>query len=218
MATIDSTRFRYGMILRYIDQLSSSFTIQQPVDLEVLQTLNSVQEYTQMIRWIMRCLKLDLRLTVGYVNSGGPTGAAAWIETPDPFPRYGSPAFKNLHLKMYVRKSFLADAPLQAKVLVFAHELSHIVLNATGNPLRHEEPAVDLTAMMLGFRECYVVGAYYEEVPPHVPFWQSPKQYAHHKLIKHGLKRAEIIRKTGYLSPHEIAAANRLIAERTPPA
>jgi len=47
-----------------------------------------------------------------------------------------------------------------------AHELSHIVLSEIGHPLADSEEAVDLTAMLLGYRDIYVATAKYSEDGP----------------------------------------------------
>jgi hypothetical protein len=98
----------------------------------------------------------DISLRVGYVKSGGPLNAPAWVETPKPMPAFGTPAFKKLKLTMYLRKNFVEEVSFQVLVMAKSHELSHIVLNATGHPLRAVEPAVDLTAMYLGFRQAFI--------------------------------------------------------------
>ena len=65
-------------------------------------------------------------------------------------------------VKMYIRKEFLKEAPFETVVLAMAQELSHLVLGAMGHPLKHTEEAVDLTAMMLGYKNFYLIGYQYE--------------------------------------------------------
>jgi hypothetical protein len=50
------------------------------------------------------------------------------------------------------RRDLLETKPFTWVVAGFAHELSHVVLFAIGHPLQHEEKAVDLTAMILGYQ------------------------------------------------------------------
>jgi hypothetical protein len=50
------------------------------------------------------------------------------------------------------RKDVLETKPFSWIVAGFAHELSHVVLFSIGHPLQHEEKAVDLTAMILGYQ------------------------------------------------------------------
>jgi hypothetical protein len=59
-------------------------------------------------------------------------------------------------------KSFLAQSTYDQAPITIAHELCHVVLDAIRDPLRRCEKAVDLTAMLLGFRKLYASGAYQE--------------------------------------------------------
>ena len=45
--------------------------------------------------------------------------------------------------------------------MAVAHELCHVVLNGMRHPLQSQEEVVDLTAMMLGFRDFYMTGCTY---------------------------------------------------------
>jgi hypothetical protein len=66
-------------------------------------------------------------------------------------------------------------------------------LNAI-SPLRGCEKAVDLTAMLLGFRRLYASGSYTEE--------QSRNRKTTHQL--------------GYLAPHEVQLTDRALSEKQP--
>ena len=66
-----------------------------------------------------------------------------------------------MSVTVYLRKSFLQRAPFETVVMGLAHEFCHLVLDSTGNPLRRSEVAVDLTAMLLGFRDFFVTGCTY---------------------------------------------------------
>ena len=59
-------------------------------------------------------------------------------------------------------RSFLEQRPFDEVSIGIAHELSHLVLDSIKHPLRHCEKAVDLTAMMLGFRRLFATGTYKE--------------------------------------------------------
>ncbi len=60
-----------------------------------------------------------------------------------------------------MQRNFLTHAPFATVVLMMAHELAHVILEATGHPLRRQERAVDVTAMALGFAEYYERGTSY---------------------------------------------------------
>jgi hypothetical protein len=90
-----------------------------------------------------------------------------------------------------VRKSFLEQSPFDEVSMGIAHELSHLVLDSVKHPLRRCEKAVDLTAMMLGFRCLFATGTY--------------------KEIR--LKDHIEVRQQGYLSPEEVRQADQIIEE-----
>jgi hypothetical protein len=50
------------------------------------------------------------------------------------------------------RRDILETKPFPWVVAGFAHELSHVVLSSVGHRLQHDEKAVDLTAMILGYQ------------------------------------------------------------------
>ena len=71
---------------------------------------------------------------------------------------------------MFIKKSFLDEDRFEQVVMAIAHELSHIVLHGLNHPLRECEVAVDLTAMILGYRDFYLDGCEYLETRP-IRFW-----------------------------------------------
>jgi hypothetical protein len=85
--------------------------------------------------------------------------STGWIEIPENMPYYGTEAFKKVTLRMFLRKSFLATSTYEKAAIAIAHELSHVVLESIRHPLRKEEKAVDLTAMLLGFSWLYEIGS-----------------------------------------------------------
>ncbi|MES2931291.1 MAG: hypothetical protein V4682_01160 [Patescibacteria group bacterium] len=109
-----------------------------------------------MLRAICKDLGLDMRLRVGYVNSGGPEGAPAWISCPVPMPLYGTREFRSSLVTVYIRKDYLEQASFAMLVSTMAHEMCHAVLNGMRHVLRLQEEVVDLTAMILGYREFYL--------------------------------------------------------------
>jgi hypothetical protein len=69
-----------------------------------------------------------------------------------------------------------------------------VVLDSLAHPLRREEKAVDLTAMLLGFRNLYESGCYKEERLYNGMAWQ----------------------KMGYLSKEEVQLANEILVPTSP--
>lgn len=149
---------RQALVESYIDRLRVSFgQIRTPIAEERLRALYDAKDYGRMVYHIQTALRLDLTVRLGLVNKGGPN-APAWISGSVPMPMYGTEAFRQEVVTMYIRKSFLAEVLFDTVVMAIAHELCHVVLNATGHPLREQEEAVDLAAMLLGFRDFYVTG------------------------------------------------------------
>jgi hypothetical protein len=148
-----------------------------------------------MVRLIKRTMnvEIDIRLIWvpdGAVKEGPMKEALAWVELPPELPPYGSEAFRETRLDMYVRLPFLDESIHDQAAIVIAHELSHIVLESIGHPLRKCEKAVDLTAMLLGFRRLYVLGSHKA------------------RRLQNGIQ----IRDLGYLTQDEVKLANRLLA------
>lgn len=148
------------IIESYISQLRTSFgNIRTPVKEEELRLLYDAKKYEQLVYRMQTILHLDMTtLYLGLVNSGGPRKAAAWIRRPAPMPMYNTNDFKAMISTLYIRKTFLSEASFEQVVLAIAHELCHVLLDSVSHSLRKEERAVDLTAMLLGFRDFYVTG------------------------------------------------------------
>lgn len=157
----------------------------------------------EVARYIKGYLLLDMRLRIGFVNSGGPANAPAWIIMPDPMPIYGTRDFREQTVVMYIRKQFLLEAPSGTVVRVMAHELSHVLLNAVRHPLRRQEEAVDLTAMLLGFRNVFIRHSVYRifyelQLSSHPRKWYE-RLFNTKKACNVDIVRCEV----GYLSREE---------------
>jgi hypothetical protein len=122
------------------------------IDAEALRALYATQQYTKLVGTMRPLMEVaGVRLRVGYVNSGRDS-SPAWMEIPVRMPVYGSPGFFSHQFTMYLQKSFLSKESFEIVVFAIAHELAHILLEARYHPLRKDERAVDLVAMMMGFR------------------------------------------------------------------
>lgn len=150
---------RKESIERWVATLKNSFGAPRPpVSSERLRELFEKKDYHSMVGTIQGMLSLDLRISLGLVNSGGPANRPAWVGIPPLLPMPGTSAFRALQVTVYLRKAFLENVTFEVLVMAIAHEFSHIILNATRNPLRRQEEVVDLTAMLLGFHEFYLKG------------------------------------------------------------
>jgi hypothetical protein len=139
-------------------------------------------------------MNVDARITLHWANNPpNDRQAKAWVRLPVDMPRYGTQAFKDLKLDMFILKSFAHHSDCHEFIMVVAHELSHVVLESIGHPLRTEEKAVDLTAMLLGFSYSYRMCAHVVRVYPG-------------NIIETS--------RIGYLSERELNAACRILVPR----
>ena len=148
-------QIRKGLIDRHLTQLTRALHVVPSVQPEPLQKLWKAREFTPLVRKMMGIMHLPIKMTVCYVNREGFEKASAWITIPPNFPFYMSQAFKDLHLTMYIRCSYIAQAPSESFIATVAHELSHVVLASIGHELTLDEEAVDLTGMILGFSDFF---------------------------------------------------------------
>lgn len=149
---------RKELIESYINSLRTSLgPVRSPATEDILRLMYNQQDYAGMVGHIKNHLSLDLRIRLGLANKGGPN-APAWVDRPREMPLFGTSSFRQLVVTVYLRKSFLANGYFEAVVCAIAHELCHIVLSALRHPLHLQEEAVDLTAMLLGFRDFYITG------------------------------------------------------------
>ncbi len=149
---------RKQLIEGWIKDIESSFgRCRPPISEDVLEGHFVARDYTSMVAEIRRTLALDLRVILGLVNSGGEAeDVPAWIDLPVVMPMFGTQRFRETVVTLYLRKSFLQEACFPAVVAAIAHEFSHVVLNSVHHPLRGQEEVVDLTAMILGFRDFFL--------------------------------------------------------------
>ncbi|HRY52699.1 MAG TPA: hypothetical protein P5089_02500 [Candidatus Portnoybacteria bacterium] len=149
---------RKDLIESYLLKLRASFGgLKSLVEGDELELLYQTRNYAGMVSSIKRIFCLDLRIMLGLVNRGG-LDAPAWVKWPKSLPLYGSDDFQQTIVIIYLRKSFLGEASFEPIVVAIAHELSHIILYAFRHELCRQEEAVDLLAMLLGFRDFYVTG------------------------------------------------------------
>lgn len=152
------------MIEAYLRTLSATLGgVKPPVKLEPLRALYCKHDYTGLVGVVQQTLRLSLHVRVGYVNSGGRSDALAWVSIPTDLPIYGSSSFAREHITLYLRRSFLQEAPFESITAAVAHEFCHVVLHAVRHQLSGAEEAVDLTAMLLGYREVFRVGCRLKE-------------------------------------------------------
>jgi hypothetical protein len=94
-----------------IEQLRRHLPHVLPISVRKLKALYRARDYEGMVRFVRSSMNVEVRLLVGWVNSGGHkmAEAPAWIEMPVNMPYYGTPAFKKLLIKMFIRREFLGN-------------------------------------------------------------------------------------------------------------
>jgi hypothetical protein len=155
-------------VKNYLDQLRRFLPCVPPIATEPLKALHAAQDYKGMVRLIKKAMNIaDIKFSVLWVPDGAAPqhDAPAWVllpRLPDRLPYYGTKEFKETSLEICFRKSFLRKQRYDQVAITIAHELSHVVLDSIRHPLFRDERAVDLTAMLLGFRRLYLSGAHTE--------------------------------------------------------
>lgn len=199
---------RTGMIVEYIRDISASLGGIRPLaQEEKLRTLHRRKDFVDMIGHIKTEMRLGMRLRVGLVNNGGTPKTPAWIHLPDPMPLYGSKEFEDMVITMHIQKPFLREHPFEMVVAVMAHELSHVVLTGIWHRLHQEEMAVDLTAMILGYRDFYRRGCEYSiqsEMDYETPF--VDEVFSFQRIPAHE-ERITTTHRAGYLTRQEVVFA-----------
>jgi hypothetical protein len=138
-----------------IDSLLNALgRISPPIQQEVLEQLYDQRDFPQMLGWIKKSMRLDISVGLRVVHESG--DPPMWIETPKKMPAFGTDDFRRTRVVVNARLDVLYGRPFTWVVAGFAHELSHVVLYCIGHPLQHDEKAVDLTAMILGFGDFIV--------------------------------------------------------------
>ena len=141
---------RKPLLDTHIREIRRCFGIARlPVDEDALLKLYRAKDYASMVRFVRAAYQLSVPVTLGLVNKGGPSDAAAFLETEV---RGRTP----VKFTLYIHKSFLAEHEFEEVVIAISHEVSHIFLRIQSHPLNNHEEAVDLTAMLFGFRDFYV--------------------------------------------------------------
>ena len=67
-------------VKKYLNQLRQTLPYVPPIPVEALKSLHAAQDYEGMVRLIRRTMNLEVRLRVGWVNTGGPKGKLSVLQ------------------------------------------------------------------------------------------------------------------------------------------
>jgi hypothetical protein len=173
----------------YIGQLRQALPYVPPIPVQEIKTMHRKRDLGGIVRLIRNTMNVNVRLTLRWTNQIH-GNAPAWVLLPEKMPYYGTPEFAKIRIDMFIRRSFAEARPYNEFAMAVAHEFSHIILDSIHHPLRKEEKAVDLAAMILGFSYLYRTGA--------------------HTVERVGLNRFAN-KRLGYLSKRELDTACRIL-------
>jgi hypothetical protein len=116
-----------------------------------LKKLYKERNFAAMLGWIKNSMRLDLRIGLRVVEDDKHK-RPMWIEWTNRIPSIGTTDFRNTRVIISATHDVLSK-PFNWIVAGFAHELAHVVLCSLNHPLQENEKAVDLTAMILGYKK-----------------------------------------------------------------
>jgi hypothetical protein len=143
----------------YIDQLRQALPYVSPIPVQQIKAMHRKRDLGRIVKLVRNTMNVNVRLTLHWTDQVR-GDAPAWVLLPEKMPYYGTPEFAKIGVHMFIRKSFAEARPYNEFAMAIAHEFSHVVLDSIHHPLRREEKAVDLTAMILGFSYLYRRGAH----------------------------------------------------------
>ena len=155
-------------ILNCLNELNSKYPIRLAISKEEVLKMkdlfwgyydvnnNIIRDLRGCTIQIMRLMGLTENKVVikNYLNEKDfpQNDAAAFVNLPkDNMPLFGSVEFNKLVIPIHFKNSITSK--FETFVYVMAHELAHIVLHSTKNPLKDSEIATDLFVMNRGFTE-----------------------------------------------------------------
>ncbi len=94
----------------YVDQLRGLLPHVPPVSVEEIKALHQRRDFGAVVKLIRTTMNVGTNLTVHWTSGPPPKGlerANAWINLlPEKMPYYGTPAFKELKMDIFILNSF----------------------------------------------------------------------------------------------------------------
>lgn len=150
---------KHADIKLHIDELIQSLGggAVQGINPRTLKKLYKERNFAAMLGWIKNSMRLDLRIGLRVVEDDKHK-RPMWIEWTNRIPSIGTMDFRSTRVIVSATHDVLSK-PFNWIVAGFAHELAHVVLSSLNHPLQENEKAVDLTAMILGYKK-FIMTAY----------------------------------------------------------
>jgi hypothetical protein len=95
-------------VRKYLGELQQFSPLVPPIPLAALRSLHVAQDYKGMVRLTKQVMNVEVSLRIvwvpeGAAETGATKGAPAWISVPKEMPAYGTKAFKDMRLDLYLR-------------------------------------------------------------------------------------------------------------------
>ena len=102
-------------VAKYLRDLRRYLPAVPPISTNQLQALHASRDYKGMVRLIKRAMNIETDIRVVWVSKGEAEDAKikhapAWIRLPSEMPPYGSEAFQQLRIDIFLRRSFLEQS------------------------------------------------------------------------------------------------------------
>jgi len=98
----------YISVESYIEQLRQQLPYVPPVPVSVIKALHKKRDFAGIVRLIRSTMNVGVNLNLHWTSGPAPKeipNAPAWIRLPEKMPYYGTPAFKEMKLDIFILKS-----------------------------------------------------------------------------------------------------------------
>jgi hypothetical protein len=119
----------------YIEQLRKVLPYVPPIAVEKIKALYEKGDLGGVVKVIRNTMNINVHLILHWTSGLHYTSehsatfrpnAPAWIERPEKMPYYGTDAFKEMKVDLFITKEFAGKAPYYQFAIAVAHELSHV--------------------------------------------------------------------------------------------
>ncbi|MFA5994235.1 MAG: hypothetical protein WC823_04720 [Parcubacteria group bacterium] len=157
--TMDSLRNLYyaGRISDCVSLIKKIYCLDFTI---ILSRLGEIPSSTRLLKVFDACSErlgypltplLDASIETVYQDI---QSSPAFIIFPRDLPLFGTQGFREFKLALFIF-NWAIERSFESFIMCIAHELAHIVLYTIKHPLCHEETAVDITAILLGFYDVF---------------------------------------------------------------